>query len=157
MQTSYVDGDSCPISGRKVNAKTARINGLIVTALLVVALFTPFRWVLAILAADFFIKVVFGLRPSPFCWLSRTLAGALHLQPRPVDEAPKRFAAGLGLVFSTGGLVLGPLLSQWPAYYVVVGVFTACAALEGFAGICVGCEIYQTVARRRRQAGLART
>jgi hypothetical protein len=142
-------GPSCPISSEKVNASAARINGLLVTALLAVALFTPARWVLLVLALDFAVKVFARFRYSPLCTVSRLISNALGLPARPVDAAPKRFAAALGLIFCSAGLVLGPLLGQWPAYAVVVGVFAFCAALEGFAGFCVGCVMYQAIVQRR--------
>jgi hypothetical protein len=154
META-VGAAACPVSQLKVSATAARINGMIVTALLAVALLVPAPWVLAILVVDFSIKVFAGFRVSPICALSRALAGGLHLPTRPVDQAPKRFAAELGLVFSSVGLVLGLAFDLPVAYTVVVGTFAVCAALEGFAGFCVGCVVYTylpTWARKRPTA-----
>lgn len=148
METKHASGAACPISAQKVSSSAARVNGVIVTGLLAVALFTPAKWVLALLAIDFAIKVFARFRYSPICALSRLIARALRLPTHPVDAAPKRFAAGLGLVFSLTGLVLGPFAGLWAAYTVVVGTFAVCAALEGFGGFCVGCTVYQVIMSR---------
>jgi hypothetical protein len=148
METKHASGAACPISAQKVNSSAARVNGVIVTGLLAVALFTPAKWVLALLAIDFAIKVFARFRYSPICALSRLVARTLRLPTHPVDAAPKRFAAALGLVFSLTGIVLGPFAGLWAAYAVVIGSFSVCAALEGFGGVCVGCLIYQAITSR---------
>lgn len=150
---------ACPVSTLKIDATAARINGIIVTALLLGALFVPAPWVLAILVVDFAIKVFVGFRVSPICALSRGTARLFGATPRPVDQAPKRFAAELGFVFSSLGLVFGVLLGTSVAYSVVVGMFAICAILEGVAGFCVGCFIYQHLpswARKRPKARFGR-
>ena len=149
METTPAAGAACPISTQKVSSAAARVNGMIVTGLLAVALFTPARWVLALLAVDFAIKVFLRFRYSPICAVSRLVSRTLKLPTHPVDAAPKRFAAALGLGFSVAGLLLGVVFALPIAYYTVVGMFTVCAALEGFAGFCVGCTIYQTITARR--------
>jgi len=135
-------GESCPISGVKIDASAGRVNGVLTTALLVVALVTPARWVLAVLAVDFAVKVFVGFRYGPLCLLSQVIARAACLPRRKVDAGPKRFAALMGLVFCLAGIALGVVLWLPVAYYLVVGMCAGCAALEGFAGFCVGCTIY---------------
>jgi hypothetical protein len=144
MDTMPAAGATCPISSQKVSGSAARVTGL-----LAVALFTPARWVLALLAVDFAIKVFLRFRFSPLCVVSRLVGRMLRLSPQLVDAAPKRFAAALGLGFSLAGLLFGVAFTLPLAYSVVVGMFAVCAALEGFAGFCVGCTIYRIVTVRR--------
>ena len=139
-----MDG-ACPLSAQKMSASAARVNGVITLVLLVLALLTPAHWILAILAADFAIKALTRFRYSPISAISRVISTMLRLPERTIDAAPKRFTAGLCLVFAITGLVLGPLLAQWPAYYIVVSGFAACATLDVLTGICVGCKLYQVV------------
>ena len=151
MEHGPAVGAACPISSQKVSGSAARVNGVIVMVLLALALSTPMRWILAVLAIDFAVKAFARFRYSPICAVSRLISKALRLHDRAIDAAPKRFAAGLGLSFSAAGLALGPLLSQWPAYYVVVGGFALCAALEALAGVCVGCELYRMLGHARHE------
>lgn len=60
---------------------------------------------------------------------------------KPTDRGPKRFAAGMGLVFVAVMLIAA--IAGWVVLLkplaVILCVF---ACLESFAGICVGCYIY---------------
>lgn len=140
--------DACPISGATIDASAARVNGMLVTALLAVALLTPARWVLFVVLLDFTLKLVVGFRLSPLCFIARHVSAWLKLPPRFVDIAPKRFAAGSGATFCIAGILSGIVLDAQLAYYVFVGMFAACAALEGIAGVCMGCRIYALLPRR---------
>lgn len=132
---------SCPISGKRIDANAARVNGVVAVVMLAVAAFTPLKWVLFPLAADFFVKAAFGLRMSPLCRVSRAVVQALKLDPRWEDEAPKRFAAALGVFFSLGAAIAW--YAGAPAVFTaLLGVFAFCAVLEGAAGVCIGCKVY---------------
>ena len=136
-----VTGERCPRSGEMVDESAARVNGGLALLLLAVALFTPFRWVLAYLFADYAMKLAAGFASSPNCILARMIADVLKLERVPMDSAPKRFAATIGLMMSGLGLFTGYLAPD-AVYYGVVGFFALCAGLEAIAGVCVGCVIY---------------
>src|SRR6478752_2719924 len=89
-----------------VNEYAARITAGLVVLLAVATLLTGFGWGLALIAAGFWLRVLFGPRISPLALLSvRVLAprlGRVKLVPGP----PKRFAQGLGTVVSTTALIL---------------------------------------------------
>lgn len=140
-----VNGDAprCPISTEKVDENAARINGALVVAVLIVSLLTPYRWLLAFLVVDFALKVFAGFASSPVCKAARLVAEGAGLPRRMTDSAPKRFAAVMGLLMGTAGLVVAYLVPVSPvAFYAIVGTLLACAALEAFAGFCLGCWIY---------------
>jgi hypothetical protein len=135
----------------RIDEMAGRINGMIVTVLLVVALLTQSPLVIAYLLADFTLKVFVGFSTSPNCRLARLIARALHLPKRPIDAAPKRFAATIGLALSIVALGLTYVPHSEVALTAVLLVFVFCAALEGFFGVCLGCMLYgvlpQKVAR----------
>jgi len=132
---------ACPISGKLIDAHAARVNGAITIVVLAVAAFTPAKWVLIPLAADFFVKAALGLRTSPLCRVSRAVVTALRLTPQLEDEAPKRFASGIGFVFSLGSVIA--FYAGAPAIAMsLLGVFAFCAILEAAAGVCIGCKVY---------------
>lgn len=134
-------GERCPWSGEVVDEHVARVNGALAFAVVVAALLGGWWWLLPYLVVDFGIKLAFGFKASPNCVVARRLASVLRLRPVPVDSAPKRFAATIGLVMSAVGAVAG-FAGAGTLYAVVLAVFAVCAGLEAFAGFCVGCILY---------------
>ncbi len=86
---------------------------------------------------------------SPVYQLGTAIANILSVKPKFTDEAPKRFALFIGLLFSV-------MLSVFYTLgYIKVGegvsfVLLICALLEGFFDYCVGCKIYQLLKFFRR-------
>ncbi len=72
------------------------------------------------------------------------LAPPAHLE----DPRPPRFAAAVGVVFLTGAtvsFVAGTPGLAWGLALVVAGL----AGLAASTGLCVGCEVWLFLARRR--------
>jgi hypothetical protein len=100
-----------------------------------------------LIAAGFWLRVLFGPRISPFALLSvKVLAprvGPAKLVPGP----PKRFAQGIGAVLSTAAVVLffaGFALGAW----ILLALLIVAASLESFVGFCLGCAIFGILQRR---------
>ena len=131
----------CPISNERINERMTRMNAMI-TILLVIAGFA-FNSVIfyVFLMADFFIRGFTRLNCSPVSFTSRTLLNVLRLEGKPIDKAPKIFAARLGFIMTLVISVLF-LLSFSLASLVVAGILVFFASLEFALGICVGCIIY---------------
>ncbi len=131
----------CPISNEMVNERLVRLNAFF-TILLVVAGFV-FNSVFfpLILLADFFIRAFTNAKISPVSFLSTGLAKLLHLSKKPIDKAPKIFAARLGFLMT---LVIATLflLQLFNASMLVAGILVFFATLEFAFGICVGCIFY---------------
>ena len=131
----------CPISNEMVNERLTRLNAFF-TILIVTAGFV-FNSVIfpLVLLADFFIRAFTNARISPVSFLSTGLAKLLHLSKKPIDKAPKIFAARMGFVMT---LVIATLflLQFYTASMVVAGILVFFATLEFAFGICVGCIIY---------------
>jgi len=124
-----------------VNERLTRLNAFF-TILIVTAGFV-FNSVIfpLVLLADFFIRAFTNARISPVSFLSTGLAKLLHLSKKPIDKAPKIFAARMGFVMT---LVIATLflLQFYTASMVVAGILVFFATLEFAFGICVGCIIY---------------
>ena len=130
-----------------VNEYAARITAGLVVLLAAVTLLTGFGWGLAVIAAGFWLRVLFGPRISPLALLSvRVLAprlGRVKLVPGP----PKRFAQGIGAAMSTAAAIL-LAAGLAPAAWLLLAVLIVAASLEAFAGFCLGCAIFGLLQRR---------
>ncbi len=130
-----------------VNEYAARITAGLVVLLAGATLLSGSGWGLVLIAAGFWLRVLFGPRISPLALLSvKVLAprlGSARLVPGP----PKRFAQGMGTVVSTTALILF-LAGAAPAAWIALAVLIAAASLEAFAGFCLGCVIFGVLQRR---------
>ena len=78
--------------------------------------------------------------------VTRVVTPHLPFAPRPVPGPPKRFAQGIGAVFSVSALVLN-LLGFWGAAEIVLALLTAAAFLESAFGFCLGCKAFALLIR----------
>jgi hypothetical protein len=130
-----------------VNEYAARFTAALVVALSAVTLLTGFGWGLAIIAAGFWLRVLFGPRISPLAQLSVKVLTPWLGRTRLVPGPPKRFAQGIGAAVSTAAAVL-LAAGLAPAAWVLLAVLIAAASLEAFAGFCLGCTIFGFLQRR---------
>jgi hypothetical protein len=133
---------ACPISNETLDERAARLCALLVLFPLGMALYFASPWPALMLVGDFGLRGFGGRRASPFARLARAVVVLLGLSPRPINAAPKVFAARLGFAFAT---LLGlSYLAGADTLGVLVGVpFALCASLEAVFGFCVGCRLYR--------------
>ena len=132
---------SCPISGDTRNERVVRIVAGFVVAVAVGSATLPHLIAVAVLlalATDFAVRGFGSPRYSVLATLGRAVA---RLSLKPVDAAPKRFAARIGVGFALSAAILH-LASLPVAALSVTGVLAVCATLEAALGLCVGCRIY---------------
>jgi hypothetical protein len=130
-----------------VNEYAARITAGLVVLLSVVTLLTGFGWGLAVIAAGFWLRLLFGPRISPLALLSVQVLTPRLGKTRLVPGPPKRFAQGIGAAVSTAAaLLLAAGLA--PAAWILLTVLIVAASLEAFAGFCLGCAIFGFLQRR---------
>ena len=131
----------CPVDFITINENKARINAFF--ALLLVTLFLISGWlpIIAFLAIDFGMRAGRLGKYSVLGLLSDGVVRWLKIRNKPVDRAPKRFAACVGFVFCAAMFVLS-LLNQYNIAQIAGGVLIVFAALEAFAGFCAGCYVY---------------
>lgn len=131
----------CPVDFVTINENKARVNAFFVLGLAVTFLLTSVWLIFALLAVDFLLRATNWAKYSPIGFLSDAVIGQLKIKNKPVDRAPKRFAAGVGFVFTAGILILLALQQHFAAQVLTV-VLIIFACLEAFAGLCVGCYVY---------------
>jgi hypothetical protein len=125
-----------------VNDAAARTVAIGVFTMAVVALATQWAWILIPLTYGFVARVAAGPKISPLGqFATRIAAPRLTQWQRSVPGPPKRFAQAMGLTF-TGSATIVWLSAGWgDARWILIPLIIA-AALEGFAGYCLGCTVF---------------
>ena len=131
----------CPVDFVTINENKARVSAFFVLALGVTFLLTNAWVIIALLAVDFLLRATSWGNYSPIGFLSGAVIKQLKIKHKPVDRAPKRFAAGVGFVFTAGILILLASQQNFAAQILTV-VLIVFACLEAFGGLCVGCYVY---------------
>lgn len=124
-----------------VNEYAARITAGLVVVLAGVTLLTGWGWGLAVIAAGFWLRVLFGPRISPLALLSVKVLAPRLGRAKLVPGPPKRFAQGIGAAVSTAAAVL-LAAGLAPGAWALLAVLILAASLEAFAGFCLGCVIF---------------
>ncbi len=132
-----------------IDPRGPRLNQAVLTAALLVGFLLDLRVIVPLFAAVLFLGAAFGPRYGPvlrlFAALIRPRLGPPdHLE----DPRPPRFAAAVGVVFLTTATIafgVGAVGLGW-ALSLIVAVL---AGLAATTGLCVGCEVWLFVARRR--------
>jgi len=125
-----------------VNDFAARTVATGVVALSVLFLITGWVWVLAVLAYGFWARVLTGPTLSPLGQIAtRIVAPRISTPPKIMPGPPKRFAQGIGVVFSTTALVLALSVGLGSAQ-IVIAMLSVAAFLEAALGFCLGCKIF---------------
>jgi hypothetical protein len=130
-----------------VNEVSARLvaGGVVVMTLLTISL--DLKWATAVIAYGFVARVLTGPTLSPLGqFMTRVVTPRLHLAARPVAGPPKRFAQGIGVLFSVTALVL-TILGYWGAAQIVLGLLALAALLESAFGLCLGCKAFAVLMR----------
>jgi len=125
-----------------VNEVSARLvaGGVVIMAVLTITL--NLKWATAVLAYGFVARVLSGPTLSPLGqFVTRIVTPRLHIGERPVAGPPKRFAQGMGVVFSVTALVL-TVLGYWGAAQIVLVLLVVAAFLESVLGLCLGCKVF---------------
>ncbi|WP_417914380.1 DUF4395 domain-containing protein [Candidatus Electronema sp. JM] len=136
----------CPVSFEKIDENGARLNAAQAVALLLLFLFSPWKWLIVIVAADFCIRGFWQPKYSLFVVISKNIIALLKLKPVSVDAAPKIFAARIGFAFSCC-LIAAWLLKLTAAALIIGLMFAVCAFLEAAFRFCVACKMYPLVCK----------
>ena len=141
-----------------VNENQARVAAGITMALGAIAfvyanfdkLFWPIKTVSAFFFADFLVRVTAGLERSP----TGLVAGWLtHRQaPQWVSAKPKRFAWTLGLALALAMAVITNAGIHGTLPRTICLICLTLMWLEAVLGLCLGCELYGVMVRRRWRA-----
>jgi hypothetical protein len=108
-----------------------------------IILLTGLHWLALALAFDFSVRA-FTTWPSALGFVAQKVTSWLSLKTIPVFAPPKKFAAGVGVVFSVSIFAL--LFANYNSLASVVGaVLIFCAVLESVFKFCVGCFVYDKI------------
>lgn len=138
----------CPVSSERIaNQQVRRIASLVFLFGIFALVFAQNRvfvgMISLILAVDFSIRAFTSLPISPLVFLSKNVLkfSIFGNDNTTSDRAPKRFAAGLGFVFSLG---MGSSAAfGFPILTVALsGALTVCALLEAAFSVCLGCYVF---------------
>ena len=130
-----------------VNEKAARTVAGIVALLGLVVLLTGAHWLLAVLAAGFWARVLTGPTLSPLGRFAMWFAGRHLGDPQHVPGPPKRFAQGMGAAMTTAA-ALAALAFDAPGVADALAVaLVVAAALESVLAFCLGCKVFALLMR----------
>jgi len=131
----------CPVDFITVNENKARLTAFFVLVLTCVYLLTGFWLIMAFLLFDFAVRVFNLGKYSLLGFISDAVIKQLKIKNKPVDRAPKRFAAMVGLVFVTA-ILLTCVLHLGIATTSLAIIMAVFAFLESFFAFCAGCYVY---------------
>lgn len=131
----------CPVDFVTVNETQVRTTAFLVLLAATVWLLTGNIFIIALLAPDFFLRGFNYGKYSPLNIAGKFLVTQLRLPVKPIDQAPKRFAAKIGLGFVIAIAAL-QLLEYTTAAKALAAVLLFFALLESVFGICAGCYAY---------------
>ncbi|HZY37939.1 MAG TPA: DUF4395 domain-containing protein [Mucilaginibacter sp.] len=136
----------CPVDFVKIDENRVRGVAFFVVLLALAYIVSGSAIVIVLLLADFALRAFNFNTYSPLALVSGFGVRQAGLTPNPVDRAPKRFAAFMGIVFLSAILVLslaGFVLSA----KIIAAVLVLFASLESFLGFCAGCYVYTFLGR----------
>jgi len=131
-----------------VNEVSARLVAAGVFLMATATIVLDLRWMTLVLAYGFVARALTGPKLSPLGQLvTRVITPALGAEPRLVPGPPKRFAQGIGAAFTVTAAWLTYGADRFDLAQVVLGILLIPAALEAFAGFCVGCQVFSVLMR----------
>jgi len=129
---------ACPISKTQIDGNVARVNGFISLIIIALGVYNQIFWIL--LTLDFILRS-FVIKYSPIANFSKLLLNNFKITPKPIDAAPKMFAAKIGLIMSAILISISLLGYSNIAFYFSI-FFSIPVFLETFIGYCLGCQMY---------------
>jgi len=130
-----------------VNEKAARTVAGGVVLMSVAAIVSRQSWLLVVIAAGFWARVLSGPTFSPLGRLATSVVAPALGEPKLVPGPPKRFAQAIGSLFSTVGVLLWFVAGDHVAALAVIGALAAAAFLEAALGLCLGCKAFGVLMR----------
>lgn len=131
----------CAIINEKTNTTVVRLIAIQVVVISVLFLVTKNPIFIWLLLADFFIRGVLRKSNGLFFIIANLIEKKILQSGKPIDKAPKLFAAFIGFVFSLV-IVITYLLEWYALSFSLAAVLILFALLEGVFEYCVACQFY---------------
>ena len=139
---------SCPVSHVLINENRVRITASLVFLAGVSCFILPNWAVPGFLTIDFFLRGFGKGGYSPLNLLSGWIVRKFSVKNKPIDQAPKLFAAQLGFAICVL-LLAASIFSLTAAAYSIAAVLVLFSFLESALAFCAGCYVYSFLFRRR--------
>jgi hypothetical protein len=136
----------CPISTERINENVVRLVALLVIVVAVLGWLTGSWLLFLLLAVDFGLRAFGSGSYSPLRKAAQWIAQKSSLGVKLTNAAPKKFAAGIGLIFGLS-IALALMLNGAVIATSLSGALVLCAFLESALGFCVGCVVYSQLNR----------
>ncbi len=133
--------EMCPISFTQVNERAVQINAALAMFSIMFFFFTPYKWIILVLAIDFFIRGFLNPSYSFYSAISKTILRICKIKSLMVNAGPKIFAAKIGFIFCCM-IAISYLLDFWRISLIIGSIFVLFAALEAIFRFCIACRIY---------------
>ncbi len=131
-----------------VNDVAARTVATGVVIEVVALLLTHNRLIFIPLCYGFAVRLMAGPKISPLgLFATRIAAPRMKNHLKLVPGKPKRFAQGIGVVFSFTAAALALGLHSFAPAAVVLGMLAVAASLEAALGFCLGCKAFAILFR----------
>ncbi|MGN6637549.1 MAG: DUF4395 domain-containing protein [Mucilaginibacter sp.] len=131
----------CPVDFVVINEYKARMIAFFVFVLTIIFLVTSVWLIPAFLIVDFALRASILGKYSLLGILSDAVIRQFKIGNKPTDRAPKRFSAGVGMLFSAAMLV-STLFHLGILSLVLACTLIIFAILESFFSFCAGCYVY---------------
>ena len=131
-----------------VNDVAARTVATGVVLQVLALLITHNRLLFLPLCYGFAVRVLAGPKISPLGLLAtRVVAPKLSSHTKLVPGKPKRFAQGIGVVFSFSAAILALVSASFIPAAIVLALLGIAAGLEAGLGFCLGCKSFALLFR----------
>jgi hypothetical protein len=134
-----------PVNDKAARTVATGVIGLTVAALVLAAYGQG--WMIVVVALGFWARVLTGPTLSPLGQLATRVVAPRLGAPKLVPGPPKRFAQGVGVVFTTTAALLWFGAGAHAAAVVVLALLLPPAFLEAAVGYCVGCKMFALLMR----------
>lgn len=135
-----------------IDPRGPRFNQAVLAVALLAGFLADWRAVVPLFALVLLVGAALGPKYGPFLAVYANVIRPRLAPPRELeDPRPPRFAAAVGVVFlaaATLAFVAGHAGIGWALALIVA----ALAGLSAITGVCVGCEVYLLLARRRTRS-----
>ena len=134
---------------KPIDPRGPRFNQAVLAIVLLVAFIGDLRFLVPVMAVVLLLGAAFGSQYGPILRLYSTVIKPRLGPPKHLeDPRPPRFAAAVGTVFLLGATLSFAAGNQVLAWALAL-VVALLAGLAATSGLCIGCELYLFVARRR--------
>ena len=146
MNENLTNFFSFPELINEVAARLVAIGVLVLSSVVLFLLIDKNNYVLiflSILIYGFLARVSSGPKISPLAlFVTKLIVPRLNFKEKLVPGPPKRFAQGIGLIFSLFTAITF-VVNLNSISIILISILILFAALEAFIGFCAGCKVFK--------------